>query len=146
MAHLSRRPGRLSDRLDRVAYSAFFLGAVVPLLALAVALERFVLPGLDDRTAEIAWMGAGVSIGVLSLGSFFVLRHLTRSVVAHMGRDNQRLASLLRISGELNNATHLGEASGMVARCAVELADLPGGAGLVFAPTDSGGAAVLAAT
>jgi len=143
---MSRRPGRLSDRLDRVAYSAFFLGAVVPLLALAVTLERFVLPRLEDRTAEIAWMLAGVSIGVLSLGSFFALRRLTRSVVAHMGRDNQRLASLLQVSGELGNATHLGEATGMVARCAVELVDLPSGAGMVFAPSDSGAAPVLAAT
>jgi putative nucleotidyltransferase with HDIG domain len=140
-----RRPGRLSDRLDRVAYGAFFLGAVVPLLALTVTLERFVLPGLDDRMAEIAWMLAGVSIGVLSLGSFFTLRHLTRNVLAHMSRDNQRLASLLRISGELGNATHLGEATGMVARCAVELAGLPSSCGMVFAPSDSGGAAVLAA-
>jgi len=143
---MSRRPRRLSDRLDRVAYGAFFLGAVVPLLALAVSLERFVLPSIDDRADEIAWMLAGVSIAVLSLGSFFTLRHLTRSVVAHMGRDNQRLASLLRVSGELSNATHLGEASSMVARCAVDLAGLPSGAGMVFAPSDSGGAPVLAAT
>jgi putative nucleotidyltransferase with HDIG domain len=141
-----RRPGRLTDRLDRVAYSAFFLGAVVPLIALALTLERFVLPGLDDRLAEIGWMVAGVSISVLSLGSFFTLRHLTRSVLAHMGRDNQRLASLLRISGELGGATHPGEATEMVARCAVELAGVPSGAGLVFAPSDDGGAAVLAAT
>jgi putative nucleotidyltransferase with HDIG domain len=139
-----RRPGRLSERLDRVAYSTFFLGAVVPLLALAVALERFVLPGIDDRSSEIAWIGAGISIGVLSLGSFFALRHLTRSVLAHMDRDNRRLASLLRASGELGAAQHLGEASAMVARSAADLSGAE--AALVFAASDTGAAPALAAT
>jgi putative nucleotidyltransferase with HDIG domain len=137
-------PGRLSERLDRVAYSTFFLGAVVPLIALAVTLERFVLPSLDDRSIEIAWMGAGVSIAILSLGSFFALRHLTRSVVAHMDRDNHRLASLLRVSGELGSAQHLSEATELVARCAAELSGAP--CALVFAASDSGAAPALAAT
>jgi len=140
---MQRRPGRLSDRLDRVAYSTFFLGAVVPLLALAVTLQRFVLPGLDDRADEMAWIGAGVSIGVLSLGSFFVLRHLTRSVLAHMDRDNRRLASLLRVSGELGSAAHVGEATGMIARCAAELSAAE--SALVLVPSDSGSAPGLAA-
>lgn len=139
-----RRPGRLSERLDRVAYSTFFLGAVVPLLALAVTLERFVLPGLDDRSVEIAWIVAGVSIGVLSLGSFFALRHLTRSVVAHMDRDNRRLSALLRVSSELGAAQHLAEATAIVARCGVELSGAE--SALVFAASDAGAAPVLAAT
>ena len=141
---MQRRPGRLSDRLDRVAYSTFFLGAVVPLLALAVTLQRFVLPGLDDRADEMAWIGAGVSIGVLSLGSFFALRHLTRSVLAHMARDNRRLASLLRVSGELGGAAHVGEATAMIARCAAELSAAE--SALVLVPSDSGSAPGLAAT
>jgi len=140
---MQRRPGRLSDRLDRVAYSTFFLGAVVPLLALAVTLQRFVLPGLDDRADEMAWIGAGVSIGVLSLGSFFALRHLTRSVLAHMDRDNRRLASLLRVSGELGSAAHVGEATAMIARCAAELSAAE--SALVLVPSDSGSAPGLAA-
>lgn len=139
-----RRPGLLSDQLDRVAYSTFFLGAVVPLLALAVTLERFVLPGLADRDTAMAWILASVSIGVLSLGSFFALRHMTRQVVARMNRDNLRLASLLRVSGELADAQHLAQATETVARCALELTGAEGA--FVFAASDSSGAAALAAT
>lgn len=138
-----RRPALLSDQLDRVAYSTFFLGAVVPLLALAVTLERFVLPGLTDRNTAIAWIVAGVSIGVLSLGSFFALRHMTRQVVAHMRRDNLRLSALLRVSGELADAQHLAQATETVARCALDLSGAEGA--LVFAAGDSN-VATLAAT
>jgi len=139
-----RRPGHLSDQLDRVAYSTFFLGAVVPLLALAVTLERFVLPGIDERNLAIAWILAGVSIGVLSLGSFFALRHMTRRVVAHMKRDNLRLSALLRVSGELSDAQHLAQATETVARCALEISGAEGA--FVFAASDSNAAAALAAT
>lgn len=139
-----RRSDRLSDRLDRVASSTFFLGAVIPLVALAVTLERFVLPGLDDRPVEIAWIVATASIAVLSLGSFFALRHLTRRVIAHMDRDNRRLTALLRVSGELGGASHLGEATAMVARCAAELTGAE--SALVFAASDSGHAPALAGT
>jgi putative nucleotidyltransferase with HDIG domain len=136
--------GRLSERLDRLAYSTFVLGAVVPLVALALTLERFVLPSLDDRSVEIAWIVAGVSIGVLSLGSFFALRHLTRRIVAHMDRDNHRLSSLLRVSGQLGEAQHLAEATELVARSAAELSGAD--CALVFAASDSGAAPALAAT
>jgi putative nucleotidyltransferase with HDIG domain len=141
---MQRRPRFLPDQLDRVAYSTFFLGAVVPLLALAVTLERFVLPELDDRTLAFAWMGAGISIGVLSLGSFFALRHMTRRVVARMDRDNRRLAALLRVSGELGDAQHLSQATEIVARCGVELSGAQ--AAFVFAASDAGDAPALAAT
>jgi putative nucleotidyltransferase with HDIG domain len=139
-----RRPRLLSDQLDRVAYSTFFLGAVVPLLALAVTLERFVLPGIEDRNTAIAWILAGVSIGVLSLGSFFALRHMTRRVVAHMKRDNVRLSALLRVSGELADAQHLAQATDTVARCALEISGAEGA--FVFAASDSNATAALAAT
>ena len=141
---MQRRPRFFPDRLDRVAYSTFFLGAVVPLLALAVTLERFVLPELEDRTTALAWIGAGVSIGVLSLGSFFALRHMTRRVLALMDRDNRRLAALLRVSGELADAQHLAQATETVARCGVELSGAQ--AALVFAASDAGEAPALAAT
>jgi putative nucleotidyltransferase with HDIG domain len=139
---MPRRPGRLSDRLDRVAYSAFFLGAVIPLLALAILLERFVLPVIDDGPVETAWTAVIISIGVLSLGSFFALRRLTRSVIAHMEQDNRRLTALLRVSGELADASHLGEATEMVARCATQLSGAE--SALVFAAGEDGAPPALA--
>jgi putative nucleotidyltransferase with HDIG domain len=141
---LRQKPERLSEQLDRLAYTTFFLGAVVPLIALAVTLERFVIPTLHDRNDTIGWLLAGVSIAVLSLGSFFLLRHLTRRVVAHMDRDNHRLSSLLRVSSELAGAQHLGQATEIVASCARELTGAQGT--FFFAAGDTGHAPALAAS
>ena len=37
--------------LDRVAFAAYFLGAIFPLAALAVVVDRFVLPELQSSLA-----------------------------------------------------------------------------------------------
>jgi putative nucleotidyltransferase with HDIG domain len=132
---MQERPVRLSERLDRLAYSTFVLGAVVPLCALAVTLHRFVIPTLDGGTDVAAWILAGGSIGVLSLGSFFALRRLTRRIVAHMNQDNHRLSSLLEVSGKLADAQHLGEATHIVAGCCVTLTGAE--AAFVFAGSHS---------
>jgi putative nucleotidyltransferase with HDIG domain len=132
---MQERPVRLSERLDRLAYSTFVLGAVVPLCALAVTLHRFVIPTLDDRASAAAWILAGASIGVLSLGSFFALRRLTRRIVAHMDRDNHQLSSLLQVSSKLADAQHLGEATQIIAGCCVTLTGAE--AAFVFAGSHS---------
>ena len=67
-----------SHRLDRVAFIAYFLGAIVPLIALGVVVERFALPRLEDNTQAFALIGLLASIAFLSLGSFFTLRRSTR--------------------------------------------------------------------
>jgi putative nucleotidyltransferase with HDIG domain len=132
---MQERPARLSEGLDRLAYSTFFLGAVVPLCALAVTLHRFVIPALDDRGDVAAWILAGASIAVLSLGSFFALRRLTRRIVAHMDRDNHQLSSLLEVSGQLADAQHLSEATQIIAACCVTLTGAE--AAFVFAGSHS---------
>ena len=76
-----------SQKLDRTAFTAYFLGAVVPLVALAVVVERFVLPRLHDRLAVLGLVGAVVSIAVLSLASFLTLRATTRRSLATMDRE-----------------------------------------------------------
>ena len=62
-----------SQKLDRVALTAYFLGAVVPLIALGFVLERFVLPTISDRHVSLGLIGLVLSIGFLSLASFFAL-------------------------------------------------------------------------
>jgi hypothetical protein len=42
-----------SQKLDRIVYTAYLLGAVVPLVALAFIAEHFVLPSLADRLASV---------------------------------------------------------------------------------------------
>ena len=54
--------------LDRVAFAAYFLGAVFPLAALAVIVDRFVLPELESSLAASGLIWLVISLGVLSLG------------------------------------------------------------------------------
>ena len=44
MAANERQASIFSQKLDRVVYTAYFLGAVVPLVALAFVAQYFVLP------------------------------------------------------------------------------------------------------
>ncbi len=121
MADPRRTSSIFSQKLDRAAFTAYFLGAVAPLVALAVVVERFVLPHLHDRLAISGLIGAVASIAVLSLGSFLTLRLTTRRSLATMARDNQRLASLLQVSGSLARAEHAGMAALSACACAVDL-------------------------
>jgi putative nucleotidyltransferase with HDIG domain len=111
-----------SHKLDRVAFTAYFLGAVVPLVALAVVVERFVFPTLRDRLAVLGLIGAVASIAVLSLASFLTLRATTTRSLAAMDRDNRRLGSLLQVSGSLSRAEHAGMAALSASACAIDLA------------------------
>jgi putative nucleotidyltransferase with HDIG domain len=144
-------PGHLaslfSHKLDRTAFTAYFLGAVVPLVALAVVVDRFALPEIHDRLATLGLIGALFSIAVLSLASFLTLRISTRRSLAVMDRDNERLASLLRVSGQLSRAEHGGTAALAAAASALELTDaraawvvVPGEAGQPAHPLESAGA------
>ena len=116
-------PTKPGQTLDRVAFTAYFLGAVVPLVGLAYVTERYVLPTLSDSVAWTALIGLVVSIGSLSLGSFFVLRRTTHRALRRMDRDNERLGSLLDVSTSLTNAQDSHDAAAMAARTAIELAN-----------------------
>ena len=43
-----------SQKLDRAAFTAYFLGAIVPLIALAFVVERYVLPSRERARARLA--------------------------------------------------------------------------------------------
>ena len=112
-----------SDQLDRVAFSAYFLGAVVPLIALAVVVERFALPTLSDRNDALGLIGVVISAALLSLGSFLVLRHRTHDSLDRMDADNRRLSALLRVSSQLATVQHVTEATHCAAEQSLMLAD-----------------------
>jgi putative nucleotidyltransferase with HDIG domain len=112
----------LAHKIDRVAFTTYFLGAVAPLVALGVVVDRFALPTLGDRNAGLGLIGLVASIALLSMGSFLVLRRVTRRTLSRMDGDNRRLASLLKVSSRLAAAQHVTEATGMAASCARELA------------------------
>jgi len=125
----SKTASIFSQKLDRIVFTAYFLGAVVPLVALAFVAERFVLDTVEDRLAWFGLIALILSIGALSLASFFILRRTTRQTLERMDADNERLASLLRASGSFANAQLGTEAAATVVRCGLELS----GADAVFA-------------
>jgi putative nucleotidyltransferase with HDIG domain len=123
MSQDSNHNSIFSQKLDRVVYTAYFLGAIVPLVALAVLTNQFVLPTLSDRLAWLGLVALVFSIGSLSLGSFLALRRTTHRTLDQMDSDNRRLASLLQASGGFSNATHEAEAAATAVRCAFELTE-----------------------
>ncbi len=110
-----------SQKLDRVAFTAYFLGAVVPLIALAFVVERYVFPIITDRLATFGLIGLIASIAVLSLASFLTLRRTTRRSLSQINGDNHRLNSLLEISGALATIEHGSDAATQVAGSALVL-------------------------
>jgi len=81
----NRKISIFPDTLDQGAFVAYFLGSVVPLAALVVVVDRYVLVA-DDMPADeffsaglIALLGA---ISLLSLSSFFMLRRLVLQALA----------------------------------------------------------------
>ena len=67
------------EQLDRLAFGAYFMGAIFPLVTLAVVVERYVLPDLGDPVYGRALIGLVISLSTLSLCSFFLLRRSARA-------------------------------------------------------------------
>ena len=106
--------------LDRAAFLAYFLGAVVPFAVLGIAAERFAFPYVDETT-RMAGLAGIASLGVLSLGAFLALRRAAQSAVAHMQGDNDRLEALLEAASALSKSHNAGSAAEMLARSAARL-------------------------
>jgi len=87
----NNRNSIFSQTLDRVVYTTYFLGAIVPLIALAVLANVFVLPVVTDRFAWLGLVGLVFSTASLSLGSFLALRRTTHHTLDRMSADNRRL-------------------------------------------------------
>jgi len=120
---MTSKPGRFSIfslPLERAAALAYFLGAVIPLGALAWVVLRWVRPGatMVDATWFILLLG---SIGVLTLLSFFALRRATRTVIQLLDRENRSLARLVTVSRELAAATEEHEVIALAAQAAADV-------------------------
>jgi putative nucleotidyltransferase with HDIG domain len=125
MKRSARAASLFSQTIDRVAVTTYFLGAIVPLVALGVVVDRFALPLMTDRTEMYALIGAVASITVLSMSSFLVLRHVTRRTLRNIDGDNRRLAALLSVSKSLASTEHVTEATQETASSALDLCDAP---------------------
>ena len=117
----SSRGSIFSQNLDRAALTSYFLGAVVPLVALGFVSERYVFPDLSDSNAATGLIALVASIAVLSFASFMILRRSTRNAIARLDRNNARLSSMLEASEVLTSAQDSQDAVATATRCAHSL-------------------------
>jgi hypothetical protein len=110
-----------SQRLDRTTFTAYFLGAVVPLLALAFIVQRYVIPTTSAKGQVLGMIALVGSIAVLSLLSFLVLRKTTHSTLERIDRDNRRLSALLGASTTLTASEYASDIAATSVACAVDL-------------------------
>lgn len=115
------RSSIFAQKLDRTAFTAYFLGAVVPLVALAYVVQTYVLPTLPDTPVSVGLMAMVGFIAILSLVSFAILRRTTRQSLQRIDTDNRRLSAMLQTSTALTNAELASEIAGTTAACALEL-------------------------
>jgi len=110
-----------SQRLDRSTFTAYLLGAIVPLIALGFVVQRYVIPELSDKNQVLGMMGLVGSIAALSFLSFLVLRKTTHNTLERIDRDNRRLSALLGASTTLTASEYASEIAATSVSCAVEL-------------------------
>ncbi|MBW2695637.1 MAG: HD domain-containing protein [Deltaproteobacteria bacterium] len=112
-----------SQQLDRALFATYFLGAVVPLLAVGYLVQRYAIPAVEgDSLAISVLLGITLGIVILSLAAFLALRRLSLNAVQRMNADNDRLAAILAASRDLATAPHVHAAAALAAGCALRLA------------------------
>jgi len=124
------------QRLDRALFANYFLGAVVPMLALGYVVQRYALPSVEgDSLASTVVLGTVSGIGLLSLTTYFALRRISMTTMRRMDEDKNRLASILEVSRALAQAPHAHVAAEIAVGCVQRLT----GAEMValFARSDS---------
>lgn len=131
-----------SQSLDRAAFVAYFLGAVVPFLALAFVLDAYVLPAMPSGPWSLGLIALALCIGLLSAAAFLLLRRVTLQTVARMQSDNRRLEALLETSARLASASHESDVATAAASCALRIA---GAQGAFFVTKPKGSAPKLEA-
>jgi hypothetical protein len=110
-----------SQKLDRVAFLAYFLGGVVPLAGLVWLVQQYVLPQLPEGVWTAGAMGVVAGLACLSLGAFLALRRSTRATLTGMDAHARRLETLLDLARTLSEARFADDVCGTAAACAVQL-------------------------
>lgn len=124
MKQAKRLQSLFTQKLDQAIFGMYFLGAIVPLLGMAILAQRYVFPLLEEEAYGVAGLvGLICGVGGLSLACFFALRRITHGALSQMDTDNERLKMLLRMSRELSNASHSDVVAATAAQSARALLD-----------------------
>jgi len=121
MSERSNRNNVFPRRLDRAAMLSYWVGAVVPLIALGMALRAFVLGHIDDSQVRLAVVCGFAAVASLSLLGFIGLRRFTARLLRDISDDNTRQCQLLGVSRNLTAAEHRDDVLRTALRCAREL-------------------------
>ncbi len=107
MGSKARSGSIFSQQLDRAIFVTFFLGGIVPLIALGMVMHYYVFPALRrDLEMTQAMLGVIGGVSLLSLASFFALRRLVSNALDRMRGDNARLKNILAVSKGLSTSLH----------------------------------------
>ncbi|HBZ71939.1 MAG TPA: hypothetical protein DEP35_20310 [Deltaproteobacteria bacterium] len=120
-ARSAHRLSMFSQRIDRAILTGYFLGAIVPLVALAVLALRYVVPALPEGPVAEGLLGGLGSVAVLTLGSFLLIRRTARQSLDRMDADNGRLQGLLDASAKLANARQTSDVAGVTTAVALAM-------------------------
>ena len=112
-------PSLFKQTLESVAFLTYFLGAIVPLTALAILSGSAAPRLLKDVT--VSWTGFLLAAAVLSLASFLALRRVMQQVSRQRRQDHERFLALLNASWTMTSLSDMQEAAGVTAQQAVEL-------------------------
>lgn len=134
---MEHRASIFSQSLDRTAFTAYFLGAIVPLIALYIVVDRFVLPGIKDPLVSGGLIATLISIAVLSMASFLTLRRTTRRSLDMMDHSNRHLMALLDAAGNLASVQHVDDAANVAANSGLMIGNAA--ACLVFTRSEPSG-------
>jgi len=143
-ARPAHRLSIFSQRLDRAILTGYFLGAIVPLVALAFLALRYVVPALPDGPLAEGLLGGLGSVAILTLGSFLLIRRTAHQSLERMNADNARLQGLLDASAKLVSARYAKDVAGVTA--AVALAVTRAAAGFFWMTSDKEGRLSLASS
>lgn len=113
-----------SQDLDRAIFIMYFLGAIMPLVALGITMHQFVFPALlEDESLTNAMLGLLLGISALTLIAFFALRRIARSAIGRMNSDNALLQGILSASKNLSTSFHVHDVAEIAAQCARNLTE-----------------------
>lgn len=108
--------------LDRAIFVTFFLGGIVPLLALGLVLHHYVFPLLErDLAMTQAMLGMIGGVSLLSLASYFAQRRISLNALERMKADNLRLKNILAVSRDLSSSSHAHAVSELAVASALQL-------------------------
>ena len=121
---MAKQPHRFSlfaQSLDRAAFIAYFMGAIIPLAAFAYLASVYLNSSPGESRLFLTTLV--ISLAGLSLASFLALRRTIGNAISQLDRENKRLEALVSGSRRLASTTDEVEVAKIALESALRIAD-----------------------